>query len=76
MGFVEWMKTEQGIKIISFIWGLGIAFLFYQECKKRDCMIIQSPSFDEIQNNTFSLAGNENDCFRFEPYFVTCPKNA
>jgi hypothetical protein len=72
MGFIEWMKTDGGIKTISFIWGLGIALLFQQECKKRDCMIIQSPPIDEIQKKTFSMAGNENDCFRFEPQFVSC----
>lgn len=74
MGFIEWMKTENGIKIVSFVWGLGIALLFQQECKKRDCMIIQSPPIQEIQQKTFSMAGNESDCFRFEPQFVSCPK--
>jgi hypothetical protein len=74
MGFVEWIKSENGIKIISFIWGLGFALLFQYECKKRDCLIIQSPPIDEIQKKTFSMSGSEKDCFRYEPYFVECLK--
>ncbi len=72
MGFVDWIKTDSGIRVISFIWGVGIALLFQQECKKRECMLIQSPSIDEIQKKTYSLAGSENECYRFEPYFVRC----
>lgn len=72
MGLIEWIKTEQGTKIISFIWGLGIAFLFFRECNKKNCIVIKSPPIEEIKNKTFSYSGNENNCYRFEPYFVPC----
>lgn len=72
MGFVDWMKTEQGVSILSFIWGLGIAFIFYQECKGSDCIIIKSPNVTDMQNKTYSYKGNENECYRFEPHFVPC----
>ncbi len=58
MGLVEWIKSENGVKIISFIWGLGISLLFQAECKKRECLIIESPPISEVQKKTFSPLNN------------------
>jgi hypothetical protein len=70
--FVDWLKSNSGSKIISFIWGLGFALLFIQQCNKKNCIIIKSPKMEDIKGKTFSYSGNEDECYRFEPYFVKC----
>jgi|688.fasta_scaffold1621843_2 hypothetical protein len=70
MSISNWIQSDNGKKILSFIWGLGLSILFIQQCKHRNCIIIQSPSLDDIKGKTFSYTGNEKECYRFEPYFV------
>jgi hypothetical protein len=74
MGLIEWIKSDSGVQIVSFLWGMGFSFLFYSECKKRGCMVIESPPIQEIQKKTFSMSGNDGECFRYEPVFVKCKK--
>ena len=74
MGLVEWIKSENGVKIISFSWGLGISLLFQADCKKRESLNIESPPISEVQKKTFSMSGSKDECYRFEPVFVPCKK--
>lgn len=75
MAISDWIKSETGGKVISFIWGLGIALLFIQQCNNKNCIIIKSPSIEELKTKTYSYSGNEGECYRFEPYFVQCKSN-
>lgn len=70
MGITEWIQSDNGKKILSFIWGLGLSILFIQQCKDKNCIIIQSPKLEEIKGKTFSYSGNEKECYRYQPYFV------
>lgn len=76
MGLLEWLKSDNGVKIISFLWGMGLSLLFHSECKKRNCMVIESPPIDEVQRRTYSLSGNDGECFRYEPVFVRCKEKS
>jgi hypothetical protein len=71
-GVSEWLKSEQGLKIISFIWGIGISLLFFHQCNDRKCFVIKSPPIKEIQNHVFAYSGNEDECYSFTPYYVPC----
>ena len=54
--------------IISIILGLSISLLFWQVCKKRNCIIIQGP-YKSIEDKTFREG---NKCFRYKTVDTDC----
>jgi hypothetical protein len=66
------LNTEQGKIIISVIWGLGLAFLFFkQTCKGDHCVVYSAPPAN-THENIFAL---EDQCYQFVPYNVKCEKS-
>jgi len=66
-------KTKAGVILISIIWGLGIAALFKQVCKGKDCMKFTAPNHKDINNNTFLF---NNKCFKYSPDIINCNHNS
>jgi hypothetical protein len=55
--------------IISIILGFGLATLFRQNCKNRQCLIFKGPHQKEILDKTFKIG---NDCYKFTPENTPC----
>ena len=65
------LNTDNGKIIISIIWGLGLALLFFrQTCEGPDCVMVKAPSKD-IENNTYL---HDSRCYQYKPYSVKCTK--
>ena len=73
MGLIEnliyLMKTELGSVIISIIWGLGLAALFRQTCKNRNCIVIKAPDVEEVKDQVYKF---DSSCFTFNTNPAKC----
>ena len=70
---LELFATKTGKIIISIIWGLGLAFMFHQSCKGNNCIIIQAPKKEEVEDKIFYYG--ENNCYKYNTKITSC-KNA
>jgi len=61
-------KNSQKI-IISIILGLGIASLFRSACETRNCIIIEGPPIESVENNLYKFG---NNCYKFKSYKSDC----
>lgn len=61
------LKTPTGKFLTSVVWGLGIAALFYLACKEGGCLVMKAP--ENFGEDTYQFG---HDCYKFEPYPVTC----
>ena len=69
------LNTDAGNIIISIIWGLGLAFLFFrQTCKGEQCIVLTAPPLD-INKNVYSHKDNLKTCYQYIPYSVSCDKS-
>lgn len=68
------LNTNEGKILISVIWGLGLAFLFFrQTCKGEHCIVYSAPPIEDIKKNIYS--NKDKGCFMFKPYSVNCEKS-
>lgn len=65
----NFLKTKQGRIIISCILGLGLASLFRKVCTDNNCLIINSPSDDAINNKVFKY---NNQCYKYTKKDAQC----
>lgn len=69
MNLTKILDNEFNGKIISVVWGLGLATLFRHSCVSRNCIIIKSPNHNEIKKNNYKF---NNKCYKYEQYAVSC----
>lgn len=69
----DMLNNPRTITIISFIWGMGVAFILLNRCMDGHCVVIQGPPQKEIQNKVFKV---DDVCFTFEPKVTDCVKDA
>jgi hypothetical protein len=70
MAFLDFMKTETGRRIISFIIGLGLASMFRKVCVDDSCRIYEGPPVKDIENKIFKM---ESKCYRYKAEAAKCP---
>lgn len=70
------LNTSQGKVIISVMWGLGLAMLFFrQTCRGTDCIVYSAPPL-EVEKDIYSQGDSGLDaCYQFVPYNVNCKKS-
>ena len=69
------LNSREGRIIISVIWGLGLALLFFrQTCRGEDCLVYSAPPL-EIRSNVYSHHHNVQNCYKYRPYTVDCNKS-
>jgi hypothetical protein len=51
-----------GAFFFSFILGLGLAALFRRVCNDGNCVIVQGPPRDEVENKIFK---KDSKCYRY-----------
>ena len=70
MGSVsELLDTKAGSMIISIILGLGLAAMFRQVCKGKQCIVIKGPNVNDTQKYYYKV--NE-DCYKYTPVVTEC----
>jgi hypothetical protein len=55
--------------IISIILGLGIASLFRSACETRNCITIEGPKIDTVENSIYKFG---NNCYKFKSINTPC----
>ena len=63
------LDTKWGAVIFSFILGLGLAALFRKVCKEGNCVMVQGPPREEVENKIFK---KESKCYRYKSEDVDC----
>ena len=66
------LYTDMGRIILSIILGLGLATLFRQMCKGKDCHKFIGPEHNAIRDKIFSYDDNNNKCFKLKENMVKC----
>lgn len=61
-------KTKNGGLLLSVVWGLGIAALFYNACKDGKCIVVKAPA------DTSGVYEFDDSCYKFKTYPVKCAK--
>ncbi len=69
----EFLKRKESKIILSIIWGLGLATMFRQSCKNRNCIIVKCPKYDEIVKHQFKYDGDDS-CYKYRSVMVKCDK--
>ena len=58
-----------GKVIIPILLGLGLATMFRQVCKDKNCIVFKAPSIKEIEKKTFSHNGK---CYKYKHKAESC----
>ena len=71
MSISDIANTEKGQIIVSIILGLGLASLFRKVCTDGNCVIIEGPPLDEVENKIFK---QDSKCYRYKHVSTKCKK--
>ncbi len=63
------MYTKLGQSIISIVLGLGMASLFRNFCKDKDCFEFKGGPFTEIVEHTYKY---NDSCYKFKEHAIKC----
>ena len=66
------LYTERGRFILAIILGLGLASLFRNFCKGKNCYDFIGPEQHAIRDQVFSFDSNNNECFVMKEKFTKC----
>jgi hypothetical protein len=66
------INSSKGKILLSIILGFGIATLFRESCKDRNCLVFHAPSIKKIKNKVFSY---NNQCYVYNEKHSTCNPN-
>lgn len=69
MELKRFFRTESGKVIISILLGLGVATLFRQSCKGKDCVEFKAPSLEDIKKKKYKYG---DKCFQYETSTTIC----
>lgn len=69
----KFVQTETGKKLMSIILGLGVACLFRQVCKGKDCTIFKAPPLEDFKDKIYKEDGK---CVKYTPIATKCSLDA
>lgn len=69
MELKRFFHTESGKVIISILLGLGLATLFRQSCKGKECINFKAPSLEDIKKKKYKYG---DKCFQYELSSTHC----
>lgn len=72
INFGKFVHTQTGKYVMSILLGLGLASLFRNVCKDKNCMIFHAPPLEEIKNKIYKF---DNKCYKYEPIQTKCNNN-
>lgn len=67
------LENKIGQILISVILGLGLATIFRKVCSGTNCILIKSPSLEEVNKYYYKI---DEDCYKYKPYATQCDANA
>jgi hypothetical protein len=65
------LDTKYGQIIFSVILGLGLASLFRKVCEDGNCIVIEGPPLDKVENKVFQQEGK---CYVYKSQSSSCKK--
>jgi hypothetical protein len=73
MGFRlgNFVHTENGRAIMSILLGFGLATLFREVCKGRNCITFHSAPIEETKDKIFKF---EDKCYAYQLQSTSCSK--
>jgi len=71
--FGKFVHTETGKIIMSILLGLGLASLFRNVCKDKECLIFHAPSLDDFKDKIYMDHGK---CIKYKPVATKCNSNS
>ena len=66
---LDLIKTSDGRKFVSILWGFGLACMFFKVCKNRKCIVYSAPSRDKIHNKIFK---SKSSCYTYRRKDAEC----
>jgi hypothetical protein len=72
MGIQSIVNSEKGQIAISVLLGLGLASLFRKVCSEGNCIVIQGPPLEDVENKIFK---QESKCYRYKAVSSKCENN-
>ena len=70
---MEFLKTPTARIVVAILWGLGLACIFRQTCKGRNCIVFKAPDPNLIKNKIYSY---NNKCYKYDTMGTSCTNNA
>jgi hypothetical protein len=68
----KFVHTQTGKTIMSILLGLGLATLFRNVCKGKNCFSFYAPPLEKIQDKIYK---NNNKCTKYVPVATKCSLN-
>jgi hypothetical protein len=65
----KFVHTPQGKIIMSVILGFGLATLFREVCKGKECVVVKAPHLEEIKDKIYKYNGK---CYSYKAEGKTC----
>ena len=63
------INSSKGKIILSIILGFGIATLFRESCKNRNCLVFHAPSMKKVKGKIFSY---NDKCYSYNEKHSKC----
>ncbi len=63
------LKTYEGKVLMSILLGLGLATLFRQVCKGKNCVVFNAPKSKKTDNKVFK---HEDKCYKYSLETTKC----
>lgn len=72
MSILNILDTKKGQILISIILGLGLASIFRRVCNDGNCLVIEGPPLEEVENKIFK---QDNKCYKYKAQSTNCKNN-
>jgi len=71
--FGNFLHTENGKIIMSILLGFGLASLFRNMCKDKNCLIFHAPSLDDFKDKIYLSSSGK--CVKYKHVATKCNPN-
>lgn len=65
----KFVNTNTGKNIVSILLGLGLASIFREVCKDKECIIFYAPDLNEVENKIYKQDGK---CYKYNLVSTKC----
>jgi hypothetical protein len=65
------ISTKIGKGLLSILMGLGLASMFQQVCKGKNCITYRGPVLDQVEGKVYEF---DHKCYKYDVHAVTCDK--
>ena len=68
----KFVHSKTGKIIMSILLGFGLASLFRNVCKDKDCLLFYAPPLEKIKDKIYKSG---NKCVKYSPVSTKCNTN-